>query len=58
MKAKDRRKLERKADEMQKEGGLTFQNIRKLIATDPIMQRAVLDAAKQARPPQREGETN
>ena len=46
MKAKERRKLEQQAEEIRKESGLPLLDIRKLIASNDVMRKAVLDAAR------------
>ncbi len=46
MKAKNRRRLERLAEQERKECGLPILDVRKLIATNDVMRKAVLDAAK------------
>ena len=46
MKAKERRKIEQQAEEIRKECGLPMLDIRKLIASNDVMRKAVLDAAR------------
>ena len=50
MKAKDRRRLEREAEEIRKESGLPTVDVRKLIASDATFRGIILDAARKAEP--------
>ena len=56
MKAKDRRRLERQAEEIRKESGLTStQDIRRLIASSDTIRQIIMDTARKTEPRQQAG---